>query len=284
MNNRFTRKCNKLRDHAIGLAVKRHTEKATFRYGLYQGKRRPEKYLVSVASFADRYDTLPLTLKSLLLQDVKPDKIVVFLDDVPITDTLEDMKQYGIEFVYTKDHLKPHKKYYYAMMQYPDYNLITVDDDLIYRKDMVGSLIWEHRRYPSCIIARRVHRITLKDGEVQKYQDWVYEDQQSFRASHKLLATGGAGTLYPAGCLTEETLNMEQIKALSPEADDLWLKVMELKSDVRVKWLPNDYVMPIEVNGSQEKNLQSTNVHEGKNDEALARLFEAYPEAKEKLL
>lgn len=62
------------------------------------------------------------------------------------------------------------------------------------------------------------------------------------------------------------------------EADDIWLKVMELRNKISVVWVKNRYVMPYEVENSQNTSLNSSNVWEGKNDLFIQKLLDRYPE------
>ena len=50
-----------------------------------------------------------------------------------------------------------------------------------------------------------------------------------------------------------------EIQELCLCADDIWLKYMELLGDVKVFWVPNSYNEAVDVNGSQQISLCSTN-------------------------
>lgn len=272
------------RDIYHGKKRLRYLEKAKLEYGLSDRASGTEQYIVSMASYAERYKVLPMALKSLLHQSMKPDKIIVWLDEDTeensLTEELTEFCKYGVEFCHTSDGIKPHKKYLYAMKRYPQANIITVDDDLIYSEDMVESLIKAHQKFPYCVCARRVHRITFaKTGAINPYMDWKYEDRESAEPSLLLCATGGGGVLYPSGrSMPVETFDVPLIKELSLEADDIWLKVMELRNKISVVWVKNRYVMPYEVENSQNTSLNSSNVWEGKNDLFIQKLLDRYPE------
>ena len=42
--------------------------------------------------------------------------------------------------------LRSHKKYYYTIKEYPDDIMITVDDDIFYRSDMIAKLMAYHKK------------------------------------------------------------------------------------------------------------------------------------------
>ena len=259
-----------------------HTKKLDFEMNPIQ---RNEKIIVSMASYCERYSNIVISLKSILVQSVKPDKIIVWLDEDnsknKITKEMKELEKFGVEYRYTLDGLKAHKKYYYAMQEFRDACIITVDDDLVYSPNMIKSLIKCHERYPDKICARRVHKITFdKEKNVNKYTEWIYECRSQMEASYELFATGGAGTLYPPGCLNENAFDKEVIKEFCLNADDIWLKFMELMNGKEVVWAKNHYVMPKEIRNSQEEALNIGNVINGENDTYFKQLLERYPEVK----
>lgn len=281
---RIRTKYYRVRDKYYGKKCYRFVKKSPMQYGIYTGTDREEVYIVSMASYAGRYEVLPLALKSLLLQNTKPDRIIVWLDEEKkenaLTSELKELCKYGVEFRFTDDNIKPHKKYLYAMMEFPEACIITVDDDLIYSADLLESLIIYHKQFPECVCARRVHKITFdENGNVKPYQRWEYEYRKAKNPSFNLCATGGAGVLYPPNILPLDALKINKIRELSLEADDIWLKVMELCNKIKVVWVKNKYVMPLEIENSQCTSLNSTNVGKGKNDIFLEKLFYEYPEA-----
>lgn len=280
---RIRSKYFRVRDKKTGKRRLDFISKKPFENGIYQGPERKEKIIVSMASYAGRYEVLPVALKSLLLQKVKADKIIVWLDEDnsqnALTEELKKLQEYGVEFRFTNDGIKPHKKYLYAMKEFPNDCVITVDDDLIYSEDMIESLLLYHQRYPNVVCARRVHKITFSEnGEIKSYNDWKYEYRDSCVPAFNLCATGGGGTLYPPNTLPKDAFDVALIKELCLDADDIWLKIMELKKRIKVVWVKCKYVMPLEVYGSQESSLNATNVIKKKNDLFLEKLIEKYPE------
>lgn len=261
--------------------MQKHVLKADFRYGLETGSREGEYIVVSMASYAARYPTIVPALKSLLLQTRKPHKIIVWLDEDTEenqpTSQMKNLEEYGVEFRFTADDLRPHKKYFYAMREFPEACVITVDDDLVYSEDMIASLMRYHKKYPDAVCARRVHQMTFdEENHLKPYQEWEYEYRVEGEPSHMLFATGGGGTLYPPGCLPEDAFDVRNIKRFCQNADDIWLKVMELLAHKKVVWVKNKYVMPLEVAHSQSLALNTGNVLEGHNDMYLERLMEVW--------
>ncbi len=272
-----------LLDVVIGILVEKKVKHSLLQSGINQEEERDAKIILSLKTYNKRYETIGITLKSLLLQTVKPDRIVVWLDeDIPeneITEEMHNFEQYGIEYKHRNLDLKAHGKYFYAMQEFPNDIIITVDDDIIYPKNLIEVLLKANKKYPKAVCARRVHLMTFDHKKrLKKYDEWKYEYRGLTSPSYLLCATGGAGTLYPPYTLPKEAFNAENIKLYCESADDLWLKIMEVFNGVKVVWAKNYLVLPRSVKGSQKYALCERNVVEGENDVYIKKLQEKYPD------
>lgn len=252
-----------------------------YQYALNEAKR-DENIVLSMTSYPQRFESIHLTIKSLMLQTMKPDKFIVWLDDYvtrdQYTEEMIHLEKYGIEYKPRYGDLKPHKKYIYAMQEYPESLIITVDDDLIYAKDLIESLVKTHRKYPKEVCARRVHRITRNaKGNIASYNEWEGECMLKKTPAHDLFATGVGGVLYPPHCVSDRTFDMDLIMKLSLHQDDIWLKFMEWMAGTKVVWAPSRIPVPQEIKESQGVNLRSENVGRSQNDVCflnVAKYFE----------
>jgi hypothetical protein len=232
--------------------------------------------IVSLTSYKERLPFLSMTLNSIYKQKMQPDKIVLVLynEDVkyiPLS-IKKDIESGRVELIVCDEDLKSHKKYYYTMLKYPDDIVITIDDDLIYDDDLVSSLISYYEKYPTCISARRVHRI--KKGE--KYINWDFEYDKILEPSMDLFATTGAGTLFPPNILRIDELNKDDIYACI-NADDVLLKHIEYKLGINTVWVKNEKQHPVKNKLCLffSKQLSTFNVDKGGNDYYLSK-FKCY--------
>ena len=154
------------------------------------------------------------------------------------------------------------------MQEFSEEIVITVDDDLIYDRNLIRDLHETHKKYPKCVCARRVNLITKdSSGNAKKYNDWEWECRKVTEPSLSLLATGCGGVLYPPHLLPKETFDIESIKAHCLNTDDIWLKFMEMKNKIPVVWTNSKVVHPLSVRNSQESGLLQTNTKgENRND------------------
>lgn len=189
------------------------------------------RVIVSLTSFPRRLPTLHLVIEGLLRQSVKPDRIVLYLTASQVPDLeklprkLLALRKRGLEIRLCPDEIRSHTKYFYAMQEFPEDIVITVDDDLFYRSDLVESLLKHHKEHPGHIIANWVKRI---NSDTDRYAWWPDVTDRP-QASNRFLLLGVSGVLYPPHSLHPDTFNVENIKALSLTADDVWLSAMAIR-------------------------------------------------------
>ena len=239
---------------------------------------RSHHIVVSLTSFPARFGTLHFALKSILNQRMKPDVIFLCLtkdevkDETELPQSVLELKKYGLQIYFADDNLKPHNKYFHAMKLYPNSLIITVDDDNIYDRNLVADLYASFQKYPSAVSARRVHKIIT----ALPYHKWRYEYKKETTPSLDLLATGVGGVLYPPGLLPPETFEADKIRELCLNADDIWLKFMELKNNIPVVWVKGKRVHPLNIKRAQKITLQKNNYHGNLNDNYITGLRNYY--------
>lgn len=244
------------------------------------------RIIISLTSYPKRFSKLELCIKSLCLQKVKPNRIILWLgSDSSETDykALEEKyAKYDVEIRWDNEkNLFSHKKYYYAMQEFPEDIIVTADDDLIYPSDWLESLISTSKKYPECICARRVHEIKWKSDDLpDNYINWPGE-VKAVEPSHDLLATTGAGTLFPPNCFSSECFNSKVFMEYARTADDIWLKIMAVLSNRLVVWAPNNMPMPTTIDLHQDEKLEDVNCEGGGNDMIFRKLCEYYKLSRE---
>jgi hypothetical protein len=251
-------------------------------YNTLNNQNREHHIVVSLTSFPARFGTLHYALKSILTQSIQPDLIFLCLtknevkDESELPQSILELRKYGLRIFFADDNLKPHNKYYYAMKLYPNSLLITVDDDNMYDKNLIMDLYNSYLKNPAAISARRVHKMRRNDdNEILPYTKWLYEHKNETNPSLALLATGVGGVLYPPGILPGETFDAQKIRELCLNADDIWLKFMELKNNIPVVWV-SGRVHPLPIGKTQKITLQANNYHENQNDAYITALQNHY--------
>jgi len=248
------------------------------KYGLNR-EPRERRIIVSLTSFPPRFPVIHLALKRMLDQTMKPDRLLLYLDDFveerQIPDAVRSLEPYGLEIRRCPHDLKPHKKYFFAMQEFPDDVVVTVDDDMIYSRRLVETLVDSYRRFPDCVSTVRAHKMAFTgEGALRPYADWIWNSGDIGRPSMRYLATGVYGTLYPPRCLPPEAFDVPAIREFALTTDDIWLKFMEMRRGTRVVICGRKILaMAVEINRAQKESLQSGNVSGGANDRNLAALM-----------
>ena len=231
--------------------------------------------VVSLTSYPARFNTLHLVIKSILNQKKQPDKVVLYLDktvelkDIPSKVT--KLQKKGLIIRNICEDIKPHKKYFYAMQEYPDAAIITIDDDVIYPKDTISSLYNSFQNNPKAVSARRVHRIMRKlNGESASYNTWEQGVTDLKTGDKNAIATGIGGVLYPprAFDFSKPYLQISTISEQCLYADDIWLAFIERLNNIPISIVSNKCPHPYEIEDStlKETALRNQNVFENRND------------------
>ena len=253
--------------------------------GLNTSEKRAEKIIVSLTSYPARIDAVPYAILSMLRQTMKPDKIILWLGtgrfpDDKLPEIFDRVKASGVDIEFRED-LGPHTKYFYAVQEYPDDIVITVDDDHIYDRNLIERLYTSYKNHPGCVQALTVSRITFDDkGNMNKYVDWehAYAGKPG-STGHEYIAFGVGGVLYPPHSLPPETFNLETMKRLSPRNDDIWLKFMEIMNGTKVTAVASSPKMAgIYIHGcSGESALSKYNDNSSGNQAQINAILEEYP-------
>lgn len=228
-----------------------------------------------MTSHPERIGSVAKTLQSVFVQTRQADLIILYLSSLQFPSKINDIPPDLVKLLddgdicikWVSDDLKPHKKYFYALQEYANDLIVTIDDDLIYPPDLFESLYHAHLKFPQTIIASRAHLIMFgSEGAPFPYEQWHLEsDALIGQPSMKLLATGGAGALYPASLFSGFPFDADSILANAPQADDLWLKGIEATLGIPVVLCrphrPLQYLPQ-----TQDTGLFHSNLEKGGND------------------
>ncbi len=237
-------------------------------------------FIVSLASYSKRISTLHICLESIFSQTLLPKRILLYLDnsvlpnDIP-AEVLEFVEK-GLEIIFVSNDIVSHNKYYYTFKDFPDEVVITVDDDVIYDRCTFCNLFKTYQKYPNCVCATRVTYMMFDENNViEPYNKWISEYDQLLYPSKKLVAVGVGGILYPPHIFSDEIFDKNKIMQLALTADDIWLKIMQLKNNISVVWTGQFPQHPMTIPGTRDMGLWH-NINKYKNDEYIHNLVDYY--------
>lgn len=234
--------------------------------------------VLSLTSFPGRFPLLHLTLMSLLHQTVRPDRVVLWVDEkyaglVPAR--VRALEAHGLSIRTWPDDIKSYMKIVPTLTCWPEATIVTADDDIHYWPTWLEELLAASAHAPGSVVCHRAHRIVRDEaGRLRPYRQWRWGVDVPARGND-LFFTGVGGVLYPPGALTRCAAEGDRYKQLSPHGDDIWLNWMtrlqgwDVTTTGRgrrlVGWL-----------GGQRSGLYRHNVRGHGNDEALQRMVESY--------
>lgn len=269
----------------LSLAKNRLRRSATHLLRRLKGE---QKIIASLTSYPPRIGSVHLAIRSLLAQKTLPDLVVLWLctKDFPnreadLPQELVNVLAKDVQIRWVDRDLKPHKKYYWAFQEFRNDIVITFDDDLFYRNTLIADLLEAHEMHPGCICASRTHLMTFdENGMIKPYSEWIYEAPMKDpslvgRPRMDLFATTGAGTLFCPPLLPSETFNASAIEQSCINADDIWLKTMQLVAGIPVVAATSKQELEY-IPESQHVALWRRNIDEGGNDTYFNRLLELY--------
>lgn len=268
---------NKLKDQTSSVWA---LSKIALRWNFKSSGRRhrlPAPLIVSLTSYPARFPTLHLTLKSLLSQSVKADRIVLWIaegDLAALPQKVTDLKKSGLEIRSTAD-TRSYKKILPALDHFPQAYICTADDDIYYWSTWLEELVTSVNGRDDVVSCHRGHKIKVQpSGEYLSYSQWEF-DIGVVGEVENLFPTGVAGVLYSPRTLTHSPEDREDALGLCPNADDVWLYWIGRRNGAR-------YMRPAHRRsltlwkGSQETALWEANLTNGRNDTQIRQLAEKH--------
>ncbi|ADG09021.1 glycosyltransferase family 2 protein [Caulobacter segnis] len=237
--------------------------------------------VVSLTSYPPRYPVLACTIKSLLLQNVKADKVVLWLaenDQHSLPDDVLELVNFGLQIRICKN-LRSYKKIIPSLSEYSDSYIVTADDDAYYPPNWLKTIVDQARLTPRAIVGTRGHIAKFApDGHAKPYAEWTFDTRRrsDVDSHNRLFLTGIGGIIYPPAALPKETLNEAAFQRLCPMADDIWLFAMSELAGIQRIRTPARFDF-VNWPRSQECGLVHENVVAAGNDSQFSALEAAYP-------
>lgn len=246
------------------------------------GQDANNPYIVSFTSFPARIDKVWQVAESIFRQCFQPTRLILWLstEDFESKELLPkkllQLEKRGLEIRFCNNNLMPHKKYFYAMQEFPNATIITIDDDMIYPPDLLQKLITAQQQYPGSICCSICADIKISEGHFRPYDEWYYVKKNQ-APSFRLLPIGAGAVLYPPGSLHKEVFNQPQLIKMALYTDDLWLKIMSLVNYTKVASIAGEYprfFAPVLY--KKTLRLMDLNIGQGQNDIVFNNLITRY--------
>lgn len=242
--------------------------------------------IVTLTSYGRRATkTVPHVLSSLLVQTKRPDRIILWLDNTNFSEErlphrLVRMRdKYGIEIRFCED-IRSYKKLIPTLQQYPNDILVTVDDDLVYRRRLLEHLYNAHLETPTMRLCSLAHQPTFNNGLFAPYKKWTHNVM--YHSEKPIFPLGGAGTLYPPHSLHTDVTDKGLFMSLAPQADDIWFWAMGELAGTKTRLIDFGYpfyqIDLLYQFFHKDASLMSSNLHEDNNDVQIKKVLGHYPD------
>jgi hypothetical protein len=230
----------------------------------------PAPLVVSLTSYPARFGSLHLVLQSLLMQTVRPDRVILWLAAGDETQLTPEITALDVE-IRICPNWRSYKKIVPTLLEAPGSYIATADDDVYYRADWLEALVAHARQG---VVCHRAHRVTLRDGQPRSYDDWQ-RNISTPQTGPLIFPTGVGGVLYAPGVFHPDVTDAGLFQALAPLADDVWLYWMHrLQGSAPAK--VGGRFRITEWPGSQAQNLRSGNLAGDGNDRAVQAMLGHY--------
>ena len=247
---------------------------------------RDEQIIVSLTSYPKRIFEVKYSIYSLLNQNLKPDKIILWLAkdefpnrecDLPVE--LKNFLKRGLTIKWC-DSIKSYKKLLPSLREYSESIIVTADDDLYYPKDWLEKLYKHHQKYPLDIVTHRSRKISFENGIIDKYLKWKVSENEEDASFLNFFTTGG-GTLFPPNSLSNTIFQTDIYDRVCPTCDDIWFWAMAVLNNTKIRVVKDNiydiiYVSPARDILFNKDTLWSYNEHH--NDEQLEEILQEFPE------
>lgn len=216
----------------------------------------------SLTTYPARTATVHLVIESLLMQDCKPDVLVLWLareqypgGETDLPDSLLSLKPYGLTIRWCDD-IRSYKKLVPTLRAYPGAVVITADDDIYYGPHWAEKLYRAYRDNPRAVHCHRVTKFYKSGGQWQT-SPGGYDIYPFPTYLHKL--TGCSGALYPPASLPLEMMDDKLFMEIAPTNDDIWFWLMAARAGLRCNVVRGYEPALHYVEGSQEQALTKVN-------------------------
>jgi hypothetical protein len=229
--------------------------------------------IVTLTSYAPRFQTLALTLRSLLDQSIAPDRTILWLakgDQDQLPREVHALEQHGLE-IRLCDNLLSYKKLIPAWRAYPDSFLVTADDDVYYPREWLATLLAGIEPQERAVVGARAHLARFDvNGHALPYASWdlVTTHRRATTPNTRLFPTGVGGILYPPGSLAPQVDDEATFMALCPTGDDIWFFWMARLAGATHVGTPEPFDL-IPWPSSQQTALWTANLEGDGNDRQI---------------
>ena len=210
--------------------------------GINDGMNRETPLIVSLSSSKKNYKNLPVTLFSLLNQSLKPDKIILWLDEEAddLTTLPYEITRFiknGLEIKFVKN-LNLYTNTICALDEFQKSIVVTACDNVYYRHDWLKNLYYSYIVSPNDIHIHRAFEVKVKDKSFAPVKEWEF-CVNSETAKYTNFPVASEGILYPPNCFKNEVFRSDVFLKYANDNDTIWFWIMAVVNNKKFRVVKN---------------------------------------------
>jgi len=216
------------------------------RMGEYSGVNnsinRETPLIVSLSSSKKNYKNLPIVLFSLLNQSLKPDNVILWLDEETedLTTLPYEITRFiknGLEIRFIKN-LNLYTNTICALEEFKNGIIVTACDNMYYRKNWLKRLYYSYIASPNDIHIHNALSIKIINNSIASIQKWE-KVVNSETAKYTNFPITAGGILYPPNCFKKEAFRSDIFLKYAPQDDDVWFWIMAVINNKKFRVVKN---------------------------------------------
>ena len=217
--------------------------------GINTGVKRNLPVIVSIYAASNELKNMHLTIYSLLNQTMKPDKIILWVDDSEDLQSLSyEITQFiknGLEIKFVKE-LGPYTAAYNAIKDYSESINVIAQNGFYYPTTWLKKLYASYIQYSEDIQVHIANRVKLKENKVFSSKFWEKEVKKD-SADFSYIMNNNGGILFPPNCFGNDFLRTDIFLKYAPVNSELWYWVMSLVYGRKIRVVKNALSFTISV-------------------------------------
>jgi hypothetical protein len=195
-------------------------------------------FVVSIASYPKRSYLLPSVFEALNKQTTLPKKWILVLSEEEwpnrsLPNYLKKLKQRGIEIIWVQNNTYAVKKLVPVLETYPDFGIVTLDDDIIYDPNLVGNLINNKYAKEGSIVGHVGKTLFRKNNEL----NMMFREKKPTSINtnpDQVYLIGVGGIYYPPKSLSPKVKDINAIHNIVPgRGSDIWFWAAALSENTK---------------------------------------------------
>jgi len=206
--------------------------------GINENIKRENPIVISLSSDLKNLKEHEVMLYSLLTQDLKPDKIVLWLDEElnDLSTLPYEISQYvknGLEICFCKN-LNSYTSTLLAFKKYSDSIIVTASEKKYYPQSWLKKLYLSYISNPQDIHLHLAKYVQID----KKFFDWSQVDT-TVNAGFEIFPMLEGGVLYPPTCFSKEVFRNDVFLKYSKDTPELWIWIIALLNNCKFRVVKN---------------------------------------------